>query len=491
MKSNIRTLEKNFTVNKNSIELFIEVYVDGKKIIDKKSDSLVVGFLKLLYSQFGGRLPIGSLDLVQHGAISGNNGGVGVTSINATSSPVIITTSASLGGASNIQLSGVETLTGTDINGDWEIVNTSGNNYQLVGSVGGGTYDTEGAFVQTVYPDNQGFIAGASSPSNPSIVVSTSTDPIEIDSWYVDGQIRMRTASGGIYPPKSLQAGNVTVSQPFIEEESSLFTISQTFFNGTDETINVRKAGLYGQVGAYGSSGPNNQAVLLAEDFITSDLAPTETLSVNYKIVNSVTQDGGILSQFTRLYHSFISGARNGLGIPMINGSLFDSYPSTTAPNTYQSNYPMVAASVGLDNGLAVASQGNSYQGWRIGPTLGNATRIVKSTDHTLLNASDEDSTIVHGVGDGELYYYGSVVDGWKEDPAQGTAQFTVSRFFQNKSNNPVIVRQIGLNTGFHSWRNNQLTNYYFCISSNTLSSDEVFAPGEYGLVNVTLSIEV
>lgn len=487
MKSNIRTLTKDFTVNKNSIELFIEVYVDGKKIIDKKSDSLVVGFLKLLYSQFGGRQPIGSLDLVAQSAISGNGGGVDITNIDSSGSSVIITLPNQVT-EGFYQVSGVNVISGQDINGVWELSNTSGNNYGLIGSNGGGTYEFEGAFVQRAYPNNQGFIAGASSPSNPSIVVSTSTDPIEIDSWYVDKQIKMRNHVDGVYPPNSLSAGAKTISLPHIEDHTSLFTISQTFFNGTNETINVRKAGLYAQVGAFASTGPNNQAVLLAEDFITSDLAPTETLSVNYKIVNSVTPAGGILAQFTQLYHSFISGKRNDLGIVMTNGNIFNQYPSDA---TSSSDYPMAAVSVGSTNGIPVQSRGNVYEGWKIGPVLGNADRSVKSTDHTLLDNSDQPSVIPFGEGDGELYYYGSVVDGWQEDPQAGTAQFTISRFFQNRGTTPVSIKQIGLNTGFLSWNNNQLTTRYMCISSNTLSQEEIFAPGEYGIVNVNLAIEV
>src|SRR5699024_9778974 len=88
----------------------------------------------------------------------------------------------------------------------------------------------------------------------------------------------------------------------------------------------------------------------------------------------------------------------------------------------------------------------NTQASWKIGPTLGSADRAVKTTDWTLLDQNEEDSTIQHGKEAGQLMFYGSTVHSWQEDTTNNRAQFTISRFFENSSPGNVVVRQIGLN---------------------------------------------
>lgn len=92
--------------------------------------------------------------------------------------------------------------------------------------------------------------------------------------------------------------------------------------------------------------------------------------------------------------------------------------------------------------------------------------------------------------------FYGSTVHSWQEDTTNGRAQFTISRFFENSSPGNVIVRQIGLNCAIVCYpqsgpnRGPSATQLY-CLSSNTLVADDIFAPGDVGRVNIILSIEV
>ena len=483
----------NLPINKESIELYISVDIDGETVIDKKSDSLVSNFIKGLYGIMGGGKTLPSFNSVNAGDI-GNDSAPVIASYDSTGSDVVITLGSSTtltqseDGNYYLQVSGVITNSGTELNGVWQVPETSGTTFTLIGSGNGGSYDVTNGFIIRV---EQGITTHQPSDyifGSPNIVLSTETATVEVDDWYINDQIKLSSSQ---VQSNTLEQGSLSLAQPVDDDTSSTFTLTQTFSNVTQETINIRKAGLYADVGG--------EYVLIASDLITADLDATETISINYKIVTSTTVDGGILNQFNQLLFTMMGGG----DIPTtdVSNTLHTEWKSDednsfdidqpfvcTTPNNVYDNFPPQ-----LDLNI---TESEFLDAWNIGPILGTAAHSVDATDFALVDDTDTISEIASGEADGELIYYPSYVHSYSEDTGAGTAEFIVSRFVENTGTTNIDVNQIGLYTSVVSANTSgggrPISEYrQFALSSDTIATTETIAAGEIYRIDITISVEV
>src|SRR5690625_3465692 len=313
---------------------------------------------------------------------------------------------------------------------EYEVTRDAGTNdwIRLIGSTPDENLDFSNAYIMFYYQDVEDVMMNSRAIRDPLIMLSTSDGDISVDNFFLEDQIRLSDDG----EDNTLRGGNLTVEAPFTDDDSSVMTISRTFSNQSDGVININKAGLYGRI--YVDNGDRNgDYALLAEDHINSELSPTETLSINYKIRTATTANGGILGQFNKILYAVITGSND--PITDINGN--EIVPQYT-------NMHFKANSAGGDN---IEYQYNywggiyeSARGYDIGPTLGTAIRNVLSTDIDLVDAEGNSSRIQHGEDAGQLFFYGSTVTDWKMQPEFGMAQFTITRFFENKSQSNVLV---------------------------------------------------
>lgn len=308
------------------------------------------------------------------------------------------------------------------------------------------------------------------------IILGRANNPVNVEDVYLWDRIMPGTEDG------KLTHGNLNIGPQTTDKPSSKFVLSKTFTNQGAADITVYELGILAQL-ANGSS-PNNgynngtgQGYLMVRDTLDSPLSiPSgKTLTVDYELVVRLSPDtqdtnaegtnGGFLEPFMRRVRTIAYSMNSGRG-----------------------DYFSLASGVGKTSVNGASNYDSSAYGIR----LGDDNQFVSMTD-TGLNVTDTSRNgFSHGSDAGQLYHYGNDVGPVTYDLLANKAQFTISRIFENRSGQPVVVKEIGLfgnteiggTSGVSSW-----TPEILARTALAPADQFTIQPGEYKKVEYIIEV--
>lgn len=111
-------------------------------------------------------------------------------------------------------------------------------------------------------------------------------------------------------------------------------------------------------------------------------------------------------------------------------------------------------------------------RGFEIGPVVGTGTAEVSNTNAAL------DARVPHGIGDGELFYYGAAVEDLYIDESNNKAYFDVSRVFENRGTTSIDISEVGVYAGGANENQNRIKHAHL-IARHNLSTSNTIAAGD------------
>ena len=292
-------------------------------------------------------------------------------------------------------------------------------------------------------------------------VVGSDNTPVHVEDMWLHSMIRHGSDAG------ELHHGVRDVSALATDKPSSRFVITRSFTNQTAADITVREIGLASDYTA--SNIPGRAKILLARDTMDEGIIvpPNKTLTVAYEVIIELTPDtqntdldgtnGGFLQNFmTRLR----------------NLARLDDYDSTHIFN------------MAAPGGSSSANPSGNYKGFEYGVQVGGDNTFVSMTDENLLGL------IPHGDQPGELWYHGMDFSDLAVDPVANKAAFSVSRLFQNKTADPIVIREIGLR-GNWDFSPTFAANKQYARTALHPDDQVTVQPGAFALVEYQVEILV
>ena len=443
----IKTLKKTMMVNKGDLDLYLDLFVDGEKVLSKKADSLVANFLRILFIQMGGKtdelLPTGyylKADATIDSLSSGTNG---LIRVKLTANK----TYASTGGKAAIY--------GTNgvIDGIYDYNYISGYYLDLAGTTYASQTIEKGyvyifsSYTASPIPSNENF-------SSPLIEVGNGNTAVNIADFCLANKIPNGSGTS------ELTYNSMIVAQDTNDSDSAQITFTRSFTNGSGAAVSINEIGMYSTLDNYGS-------VLIMRDIISSiEVANGKTLTVNYRIktvLDSGADSGGFVLSFMRLlYRQFGQAERAIIDI------------NNTSQSQHYGNATLKAIGTGGYNYNTSAAYSTSEPGWKQGIVLGTGSTEVSMSDYFL------SEVIGHGTDSGEMVYYGGIIENFII--GDDYAQFDILRAVGNDSGDTITVNEYILTAGARDDASGtavDIPNYLFTISRNVLDEGIVVADGE------------
>ena len=451
----MKTITKKLCIGTNDMELYVDASIDGKKILDKKSDSLVGQFAKILYGCMQPTAMAFHRHIETVSAVSiTNNGGL---------IQVVVPSGYYPNNSDTVVIGGA--LGCTEANGTWAITVVGGYTFTLNGSTFTHTY-TGGAVVGFFKTDN--LVPTAQCFNNAGMQVGTGSTPVTISDFNLAIPIVNGSSIG------QLTYNTYTTSQDTNDSTSAQVTMTQTFTNNSVGDVGVNEIGLFMSFD-YISYGWYN--TLVARDIVAGgiNVASGKTLTINYRIktILATTGDtGGFVASFMRLLYSQISQTTR---------SLYD-ITNTSITTSYSAVNFLVSSSGGPGITTRYNSL-NTLKNENLGIQVGSGSNAVSMGDYAL------QSKIPHGLSIGQLLYHGTFLDDYTE--ADPTATFTINGIFENQSGGDVTINEIGVYAGAagQSIYVTDVPAYAACIIHNKLATPITLPTNE--ILKVVYTIEV
>lgn len=475
---------------KASVDLEIEVTMDGETIIKRQSDSVVGNFLRLLYGMFGRR---GSGDYRRYIARTNNSNFRDINQSDPNSidwinfnksdttnpprmrvdnriyffedNPVYIYTNIP-------EMCGLYYSVGNDH--EFDLYHVADMNPRTGNLTKGDPADWSGVdrtnwngklwFREFQFKSSWRRIDTFNHPSirlgknkshansqNQSLDNFCGESAVGVEDQYLHMWIRDLSGTG------------TTRSDPAVGTNDSEITLSRTFTNNQSYSIDV------GEIGVECKEN-NYHHALIARDIITPFTISTDSsVTVDYTLTISNDGGGGMMSQFHQLlYRQFRSGQRN---VRDINNN---DQSGDNGGNAAQ----FVAASLGGDQDQS--PYGAPSLGSDIGPVPGISTNALANTNVSLGgDPSNADGKVPHGQEDDELYYSSAMVEDFHTDAANNEVWFDCYRLMENRGSTTITVRETGMYVGSSNNDNREEPRYAVMISRHILGSTVDVAPGE------------
>jgi len=450
---------------KDSIDLQMEVSMEGETIIKRQADSLVGNFMRLLYVMM--------LDK------SSDNDGKRILVRNDTSShtpgSVDFTSSAYIDNLDNNMYWGSGQLVYLDT--DYQAMTGF---YYMVGD-----YDVE------VYEVTFDRSAG-------SITQGSRTDWSSLDSSKFSGNIKLtefryevpkrserlfKSANILIGRNDSSSSSNIedqwlenenrrinrtgtSITEPAVQTNSSEITLSRQFTNNENYDITVGEIGVICQT----SSG---NYVLIARDNVTDfTIAQGNSVTIEYKFTIDNSGDGGMMSQFHQLFYRHLRDTGRTVR-DVFNNDKNDSSDNGT----------MVPLSLG---GVSKPTPWNDgLKGEYIGPIPGTGTATVANTNTSL------ESRVPHGTSDGTMVHYGPIGENVVLDEGNGEIYFDVVKPLENRGSTTITVQEQALYSAYYRAYDQEYPQYSVMIARHVLNNSVDVAPGEILKTSYRLKLTV
>ena len=449
---------------KDSIDLQMEVSMEGETIIKRQADSLVGNFMRLLY--------IMMID------ITGDNSGKRMLGRADTESQTVDSidfTSSALIDLSN------------DVNWQSGRLAYLDTNYQAMN----GFYYMVGDYDLEVYEVTFDRSTG-------DITQGNRTDWSSLDSNNFNGNIRLGefkfvapnrsdyffdsanivigrngpSTPAGIEDQwleninRRIDRTGTTITEPAVQTNSSEITLSRQFSNNENYDITVGEIGVITEY-------DNSDFVMIARDNVTDfTIAQGNSVTIEYKLTLDNSGDGGMMSQFHQLLYRHLRGT---------NRTVRDIFNNDQSDN--QDEGTMVPISIG---GISDPSPwDDGLEGEYVGPIPGTGTTTVANTNTSL------ESRVPHGTSDGTMVHYGPVGESIVLDEANGEIYFDVVKPLENRGSTTITIQEQALYTAYYRGYEDQYPHYSVMIARHTLTNSVNVAPGEILKVSYRLKLTV
>ena len=454
----MKTINKTISIGTGNMELHVNASIDGKEVLNKKSDSLIGQFAKMLYG------------CMQPQAMSFNAylNSVAITNVTSQDGLIKITVSSSTNLATGNHVHITRVTGTTEANGDWTITAYTTNQWTLDGSTFTNTYI--GGGIGSFYGVSQSNTLYNGSLKNAGMLVGIGSTTPTISDVVMDQQILDGSSTG------KLVYNAYTTSQDTNDSTSAQVTTTQTFTNNSGSSVVVNEIGLLMN---YYYNYPNTWSILVARDVVAGGItvATGKTLTINYRIktILAVTGDtGGFIASFMRLMYSQIAATTR---------SLYDI--TNTSITISNSVVNLLVTSAGGPGVTTRYLSTNTLKSENLGIQVGSGNSAVAMGDYAL------GTKITHGKSTGQLLYHGTFLDDYTESNPDAT--FTISRIFENASGGNVTVKEIGIYAGA-AGQNIAVIDvpaYSACIIHNLLATPITLSDGDVMKVIYTLKVTV
>ncbi len=391
----IKTNRKNGIVNVNptliigrkDMELSIQVCIDGEVIIDRKSDSLLSGLLKVLMSCMGGLsspLAIPSLSATRDGVrtyseIFGDYGEVitGAETYSGTKTKITSGTTQTVVVDDYVMISG--------LTGDWAACNglqqvvDDISSTELSIAVNSSAFGALGLafspqFIKLRIPTPQ--MPDGTTLKYSEIWLGKGNTAVDIDDRVPADFIGRGSGPG------QLDWVDVTILPSIVGVNAVTnivtMTFSRDFTNNSGSTINIEEAGLFAQAVLDPASTDNHYYTFLARDLISTTILNGGTVTVNYRIRTALDAEGGFLAQMLEAWGAQ-ARAENIINI--------ENTPIYNLSEKYL--YRMAAPSGDNRTGTSTSYEDAEF----LGPQIGTGATAVGVEDYAM------ETRIAHGNG--------------------------------------------------------------------------------------------
>ena len=468
------------------ITLRVEAEVDGKEVLNKEGDSLLMGFANQLRQQMKG-------GGAERRAVTYNTqDGLYVLEVWDTSAPMRLSVykddyEPSIGAYGDIihikdggaleadgpfYVVNSDSLGYYDDNGDngWIEINEatfdsskdryvdSGVGYSNSGySLPQDTADIEGL-------DTRGGLnRWKNTLMNLSIVLGKDSTSVDL------GDRRINNVNEA-----NLEYTGTSKPAPVVSTNEAELTFTKDVSNNTGSSIQFREIGLRqneNQMDGSGSSGwrPSYKS-LIARDVIDVTVPDGSTATFRYSILVDCSGSGGVMAQFLELlYRHTASTNREAPDIDNNNR------------NTGRGAWDFCLTYGKPDETVAKGGGKLSYSR-EIGLMVGTGTSQVSNTDFALENR------LLHGDESGQLWHFGVTVSEMQEDHSAGRAYFPVERIFENRTNSDITINEVGLYCGA---TDNSHPDHRHLIVRNVLDSPITIGAGKLKKLYYEVGIKI
>lgn len=302
-------------------------------------------------------------------------------------------------------------------------------------------------------------------------IVGTDNTPVNVKDIWLHSMCRHGSDVG------ELSHADKIISSLATNKPSSRFTITRSFTNNSDADITVRELGLASDYStSFSATQTRTAKILLARDTLESGVVvpPTKTLTVDYEVIVELSPD----TQDTD-----VDGTNGGFTAQFMNrlrllAGFTDSWRASI--------FNMAAA--GGD--ASANTNGSSYRGWDHGIQIGRDNSFTSMTDENLLDVIRHGDEIPEGEQGPQLWYHGMDIGDVEMDEVANKATFSMRRFFENKLDEPVTIKEIGMRGNISSSSN---FTTHWQLARTALHPDDFITvqPGEFALVEYQVEVIV
>lgn len=484
--SNVLNIDKKITIGTGDLELYLNVTLNatGEVLVDKKADSLVANFARILQSMMGSE-NIGS--------------GLYFNQARNTTFPTMLADS----GVTFEVVSAVTPGNPTRVtfNGNMTTFDNAGDQGLQFMGIGG------------IVPNINGFHPSADvtwiSDSIADIAVDTTGSPAFVDEgarvrlWEdvgtrdLDAELSVLQYSGIVIGHdgsianvtdqqclnNEFDAGEGGALEPFeviynspklalptfnVATGVSELFLSSIITNNTGNTIDVDEIGWYVPI----SSATNNRKMaLIARDTVIGvTLAQGESATVSYRLQTKLAAHGGILKPFIQMLYRQLSQI---LGV------------SNITVRNIQGNDISDDAEEGIFHTVGLSGSGylqNFESGFThdfLGVQVGTGTTAVVLGDYAL------ETRVAQGEASGELRSYGEIIQNF--NIAGSVASFDIVKYFENVSGGTITIGEVGIYSVTDEIEGSVLD--IACIYREVLGATQAVLNGE--IVKIVISFEL
>ncbi len=429
----MKSIFREYTFGGPLAKLYCDISLEGRLIRTFECKSMMANFLRILWMQMCGdsnftQVCDPAVALSVTGATNTSPILVTVSPNNTTPSDRDILVISGVGG--NTNANGTHYLKTTGTLGQYQLYADQALTTPVAGN-GAFTSNGTAQLLRRLTNANSNLISNAASGDDSfGILVGTDVNAVTIDDYALQTKILNGTTSG------KLQYGAMSIAVPGFDTTTGQITLTRQFTNQSGSSITVTAVALH-------CRAFSNAAIafypILTRDLISPSIpvANGKTLTMNLRLKHTLGSTGGFPQQFLNiLYRHLTQSARAALNTA--SGAISNANS---------------AASFFMSNGGARSEidfvYGQGACGEDLGVVVGTGTTAVAMSDVAL------QSKIIHGVGTGQFFHYGVVLDNFTVDVGGGQAYFDIVRICENRSGGSITVKELAIQClGFDTTNN-------------------------------------
>lgn len=468
MKNNILEISPKVTIGEGTLELYLDVTIDGKGYISKRADSLLPNFLRIIYSYMANKVfPTGMyyFTATSAGDFYDSDDWKAITGVTAGGTTTITFSGSTWTVGDYVQIFGTSGIT-PDINGWHEIIASSPGSVTINVSTSGSFVDQGARIRRWRHFDDSPERASFDTFDKAFILVGRNGDTNVVDQQALNNEWDKDEGPG---EPFEINYSDTIISTPGLDYNNKrgelVFSVVVT--NNSGASMDIGELGLFA---AAVEETFDNRTVIIARDNITpATLGDGQTATFNYRIRTNMAADGGFTENFIKLLATQFSQT--------IDQTIDDVFASTFLSTEETGKF----MSIGPSGSGRVSTILSGVEGQYVGVQIGTGSTTPEFDDHNL------ETRVTHGEGSGQMIYHGTIVDNFAIVGSK--ASFDLTAIFENVSGGSIGVNEVGLYTA-NDVTNGALNNIAM-LTRHVLGSTVTVNDSQFLKVSYTIELTV